>query len=579
MAYNVTKTGAGGKTGFVSWIRRLVESKRRKTETGLAQERINPLWNIDARHAQNIYDYARNGNFAQLQFLFNEIEANDPTLLTCVTRRKSALAELGWQVVRNDQRLNRNADESLVKEQTEALETAIAKISNLPDAVERLALAPFRGFAHVSPVHSFDGSGVVTGFDLIDNWNLCFDRTRRRWLWNGDATSYSNPSEMNSALKPIPKEELVSVLEDVSIDWPATKIYLRTAIGERDWGRFIETYGLPPVIITMPEFSSKDDMDDYMEAAESVAEGGSGFVPYGSNVSYAEGSRGTEPFSAFIEHNQKLLVLMATGGTLASLAESGSGTLAGNAQMDVWRQIVRRDVRKVGNAINKQLCEGLVRKEFKGKPVLVEFKFDVKATPEPNEVLSLAGLASSAGFEMDAGELTQATGFTIRKKQEVGEGMGFNSKPITEARILVPDAPVSGGETATAVNAESEDGGGNGGIAENAPKTAQGGVVNPPREVQGPDAPKSHRAEFRGISPIQALMVSLRDDFKPVADRLAAILALPDGEMGAAARELLKDVDGLVPDDPAMAEIIAEQMEAAFAKQVRERPDGNEPVV
>jgi len=57
---------------------------------------------------------------------------------------------------------------------------------------------------------------------------------------------------------------------------------------------------------------------------------------------------------------------------------------------------------------------------------------------------------------------------------------------------------------------------------------------------------------------------SLQADFKPVADRLAQILALPAEERAGAATELLKDLDSLVPDDPQMAEVIAEEMQKAF---------------
>lgn len=36
-----------------------------------------------------------------------------------------------------------------------------------------------------------------------------------------------------------------------AIDWPALNIYIRKFIGERDWGRFLERYGIPPVDVVM----------------------------------------------------------------------------------------------------------------------------------------------------------------------------------------------------------------------------------------------------------------------------------------------------------------------------------------
>ena len=316
------------------------EAKKRlhKNQAGLMNETINPLWNINECHAQLVYDFARTGNYAQIQYLYNEIEERDPTLLVCVTRRTSAVAELDWRVVRSDERINRKADKALIQEQIECIETAMAKIDNMPDALEHLALSSFRGFSVVAPVH--DVSGDLKHLDLIDSWNLCFDRLGQSWYFNPTASSFAMPTSkigQNAfkGLEYIPHDQICAVRRKREIDWPAMQIYLRASIGERDWGRFLETYGLPPVIITMPEFTSKDEQEAYVQAAESVFEGRSGVVPFGSNVSYGSESRGTNPFTEFIEHQQKLVVMMATGGTLATLAESGTGTLAGDAQIEV----------------------------------------------------------------------------------------------------------------------------------------------------------------------------------------------------------------------------------------------------
>lgn len=560
----------GPSLGIFSRIRSLIEKRLKPSPQSLLIEGIDPLYNMSTATAQMMFNYARRGNFTRLQYIYNEIELKDPTLLTCVSRRTSAISELDWKVVRSDQRLNRNADEELIKEQIECVETFVAKIDNLPDAVERLGLAAFRGFAHISPI--YDISGDVRRFELIDNWNMCYNRLKQEWLWNPDASSFLDPNIENPDLKPIPPGELVSVVNNTAIDWPALFIYLRAAVGERDWGRFLETYGIPPVILTMPDLTNKEDEDKFMEAAESVYEGGNGVVPYGTNVSYASESRGTNPFTEFLDHQQKLVVLMATGGTLTSLAEAGSGTLAGNAQMDVWQQIVRRDVRKIGNAFNKQLCEPMLRRRFPGKPILAEFKFDTEPPPSPKEVLEMASTASSAGFEMDPEELSQACGYTIRKKPE-GGGMGFNagsmsapSLSITTQRPVVANPDVAEPPR----------------LADNAEKTPAGreaqaaGATTPPPAPTGAEAektPVSHKAEDIG----ERLVRSLQTDFKGVADELAKVLALPEDQRAGGAVELLAKIDKLVPDDPAMAEVIEEQMREAFKQQLEKQPEGDAP--
>ena len=571
-----------------------------KSAVGLMNENINPLWNIDERRAQQIFDFARSGNYAWLQYLYNEIEERDPTLLVCVTRRTSALAELDWRVVRANAKLYRNADESMVKEQIRCVEEAVAKIDNLPDALEHLALSAFRGYSMIAPTH--DIGGDIKHFDLIDSWNLCFDKAGQSWYFNPSGSAFSLPANIGLPNAPVPKQlqfiprdEVCVVTRNRPIDWPALIIYLRSAVGERDWGRFLETYGLPPVIITMPEFTSKEDEDLYVAAAESVFEGRSGVVPYGSQVNYASESRGTNPFTDFIEHQMKLVVLMSTGGTLASLAESGSGTLAGDAQQDEWLRIIRADKRIISNALNKQICEDIIRsnKDFKGKPILAEFQLDSDPQPTAKEIAELASTLNSAGYEMDADELSQITGFKIRKKQE-SDGFGLNAEapaapsvssvviPDVRSEIVKkdsPDVPVvaeNAGNPAPTPVSESE--------KVNIPstkETPQNAILPPVRQL--PPEPSLAAAEKADEVTPQAeaigerLVRSLQTDFKSVADEIAKVLALPEGQRAAAATELLSKIDTLIPDDPAMAEVIAEQMREAFKQQIEKQPEGDAP--
>lgn len=571
-----------------------------KSAVGLMNENINPLWNIDERRAQQIFDFARSGNYAWLQYLYNEIEERDPTLLVCVTRRTSALAELDWRVVRSNTKLYRNADENMVKEQIQCVEEAVSKIDNLPDALEHLALSAFRGYSMIAPIHGVNGD--IKHFDLIDSWNLCFDKAGQSWYFNPSGSAFSLPANIGLPNAPIPKQlqyippdQVCVVTRNRPIDWPALMIYLRSAVGERDWGRFLETYGLPPVIITMPEFTSKEDEDLYVAAAESVFEGRSGVVPFGSQVNYASESRGTNPFTEFIEHQMKLVVLMSTGGTLASLAESGSGTLAGDAQQDEWLRIIRADKRIVSNRLNKQVCEQILEKNFPGKPILAEFQLDSDPQPTAKEVAELASTLSSAGFEMDADELSQITGFKIRKKQEVG--IGFNAQTTSSTPVSAPSSVVIPDVRAEKSVLDRSD---KPTIAENAGNSASTGVsdagkVNTPPMGETPQKaatppvrdlppePSLAAAEKADAVTPQAeeigerLVKSLQTDFKGVADEIAKVLALPEDKRAAAATELLGRIDTLIPDDPAMAEVIAEQMQEAFARQIEKQPEGDAP--
>ena len=622
--------GAANESAFMRALVGRLKTHFYKDTVGWIHDTLNPLWNISSRQAQMIYDFARSGNFAQLEYLYNEIENSSPVFSVCVTRRCGALSELGWKVVRSDERLNRNADAGLVKEQIECLETAIAKIDNLPEALEHFALSAFRGFSVASVWRGADN--MPQHIECLDHWNICLDKKNNRWLWNPGAVSFVNPTMSSQGMTVIPPEDSIAIKRKREIDWPAMKIFLRESVGERDWGRFLETYGLPPVILTMPDNTNMQDMQAYVEAAASVFEGRSGVVPFGTEVNFASESRGVNPFTEFVDHQMKLFVLMATGGTLTSLSEAtGIGSGASETQMDTWKQIVRADVRIVSNAIDRQLCQQIIasQKDFKGKPILAEFKLDTEPQMTAKEVVDMASALSSAGYEMDAQEISQITGFTVRKKQEGGMGFNAETTPAAPSSLTDPHitigtgmtgptgekgnpgpppptvykavqtptsgptgeplplnagdgptvGPTAAGDEATGPRVASEPGP----RASTSPdvKTPQEAATPPKREL-APEPSLAAAEKADEVTPEAEeigvrLVKSLQTDFKGVADEIAKVLALPEEQRAAGATELLSKIDTLIPDDPAMAEVIAEQMQEAFARQIEKQPEGDAP--
>ena len=298
----------------------------KKTASLAWLERSNPLSGLSISEAKSIFDAARAGNTQRLHWLYQEIETQNPVLSMCVTRRSGAAAGFNWSVA---ERASKNG--ALSGEQKDAVETFLADIDNLADLFEHLDLALFRGFAHAQPI--WDGD-AVHHIELLDSWK--FLKQDGEWFFNPACDGYSkNCISCQNA-------RLVTVERRRPVDVPALAIHIRSAVGERDWGRFLERYALPKPAISMAPNATEKDRDKYLQSGEGVENGEVTVWPNGASISdFAGGSRGVDPFSAFITHQEKAILMLATGGTLGSMAEAGSGTLAGNAQQDVWEQIVR----------------------------------------------------------------------------------------------------------------------------------------------------------------------------------------------------------------------------------------------
>lgn len=402
-------------------------------------ETVNPLRGMTSQRMQNLYDASRAGDTVHLQWLYQEIEKVDPTLLICQQRRTGALASLDWHVSTRNKKRTRSFDEKLAQEQADCLELAFgdADQANFSDAVEHLARGFFRGFAHVLPRWSADGLSLK-GFDCLDQWNFVRDVTTGTWYWNPEAHAYTGYADC----RPIPPGELVVFVAPYHIDYPAMTIYLRSAVGEKGWAKFVERFGIPPVILTMPQDIPSDQVDSWRNSAEKVAEGGSGAVPFGTNVNFCDGARGINPFKDFIHNQRELVVLMSTGGLLTSLTEAGSGTLAGGAHSDTWAEVRRMDSAKIGSVLNRTLADTILDRAFPGRPHLAYFAFDTEAVPSPGEVFDDATKAKNAGYLIDQADLEERTGYKLVKDEAPAPQPAaplFNKAPATPKKKTAED--------------------------------------------------------------------------------------------------------------------------------------------
>jgi phage gp29-like protein len=433
------------------WFNKTAEKKNgelyEKDSVASWLELQNPLKGLTVTKTVQIFDYARAGSYADLQWLYREIENADPILLTVSERRASSLLSRDWDVKSYESSKVRGFDEKLADDQKAFLKLAYAQSErgNLTDAMEHLATAFFRGYAHARPLFSADMQGI-DGFDILDNWNFCRDMQTGSWYWNPSAQSTPDIKEV----KQIPAGELVSVVRTKHVDYPAMEIYIRRALGDRKYGIFLERYGIPPVIIIMPQDGDKSRETEYRDAAEMVAKGGSGALPFGSEVNYATEARGADPFNAFLARQEKLIVLMATGGTLGSLASpTGIGGGASDVQDKAFMDIIMRDCSILASSLNRTCTRSLLDAAFPGKPHLAYFDF-ADRKPTASQVFEDAGKAKSAGYTVAQSDLEERTGYTLER--DAG-GTPIQSELLSTIEPAPNAAPVEASSVAeTALN-------------------------------------------------------------------------------------------------------------------------------
>jgi phage gp29-like protein len=124
-------------------------------------------------------------------------------------------------------------------------------------------------------------------------------------------------------------------------------------------------------------------------------------------------------FRSFLDYQDQLIVLAATGGKLTMLAESGSGTLAGNAHADTFAQIARNEAATISETFQSQIDSPALEAAFPDRPALAYFELAFRSEPDSSTVITQALQLSQAGYSIAASELSEKTGYTLSDRPQV----------------------------------------------------------------------------------------------------------------------------------------------------------------
>ena len=497
-----------------------------KSAEALQLERINPLRGVDEWRLGQIFDDARDGIFADLAWLYNEIEGVEPALMACCDTRESAAGELGWVVRTADPDRTRGFDRGLADEQRAALLAEFGAVADdLPDLAGHMVSAFFRGAAHALPLWNADGS--LAGFKPLDLWNFALDRGSGIWYWNADA------SRDEGTFQPVPPGETVSLaVSSRHVDHAALPIFIRAALGAKRYGVWLDRFGIPPVGVIMPPNAERGEQPAYMDLARKFARGGSGVLPNGSQVTYGTEARSVCPFPEFIRFQQQQIYAVGMGRVQSG--ENQGDNLGGNAAGVVdtaLRRIVRRDARRIARAVNDCVTRRVLERLFPGRPALARFDFDTEERRTGREALEDAGLARNAGLAIDRGQLEEMTGYTLTDAPPPANPGGFGGF-----------GPSLNSQDPSSVVAKA---------LQNARK-GEGATDIPRNAAARPDA----------------LLRDFAADMGPAAAKIKSLLdALDAGrDVRDEARKLADELPDLMADDPAMAAVLEEAMAEAFAE-------------
>ena len=145
----------------------------------------------------------------------------------------------------------------------------------------------------------------------------------------------------------------------------------RGAFADLQWCSYLEVYGIPSVFFVGPPGVTAAKEEEYLKIARELLSDGRGYLPNGTDVKYVNGggAAGRAPFRDHLDYLDKQITLLGTGGLLTMLTEAGSGTLAGSAHAEAFRQVAQADAVLVAEALRRDFDAPLLARAFPGWPV------------------------------------------------------------------------------------------------------------------------------------------------------------------------------------------------------------------
>ncbi len=412
----------------------------------------NPLSGLDEWRLVALLNDGERGAYASLQWLYRFVEKRNPTARAVKRRLLAAIGKLDWDI-KTAAPKDDAEKKALAEGQAATLRAAYDAVANLHAALQHLAIAELRGFSHLEKIFArglpgapLDGAilgdpASITELRVVEQWFLCRDGHYGAWHYNAGA------QQGQTRGTPLdPACWIIRELDDPAMEIMA-KLHVRQEASDADWDGYLEDYGIPATIIEGPPNVPPEKEAEYQATAEKIASGAKGYIPNGAKVHTVAPGAGSSVFLERLNFLDGQIVIAGTSGKLTILSESGSGTLAGGAQKDAFDDIAASIAAAISGLMQEQFDLPLLAHVHPGEPVLAYWELAATDEKDGSRVLTDAKTAQEAGYEIDAGELSEKSGYTLTRTAaapgnalvpSTGEGVptGENGQPPT-----APTAP------------------------------------------------------------------------------------------------------------------------------------------
>ena len=377
-------------------IHQQLDETRRRYSPPLRQ-----LDNAPMRTAVDLLEASERGDWVRLQWLFRTIERRWALLGALIARRRAAVGRLAWRVLPADESPEAAAHAA-------RLDAFYSGQADLEGVIGHLCLASFRGYAHIEVVPGADG--LPERLVPVPQWHFTRDGLDGPWWYLPDP----DKREGRIALEP---GRWLWREQERPINVVGLLAFIRYGLGRKDWDAWLETYGIPALVLELPPDVPADLVEKYQEQAEAIIGNMRGTMASGAKVhNVGADVRQSQPFGEYLAGIERELVLSATGGLLTVLNEAtGLGSGQSDSHMQAFLDIATeeaRDISRILHAIDRAIL---------GERPLARFVIEAQDEDDLSALADRVLKLSQAGFQADAQELSERFGLTLVRREQ-GDG-------------------------------------------------------------------------------------------------------------------------------------------------------------
>ena len=506
----------------------------------------NALFHLDPDRLVDAITSFNAGDLGQLARIIRDFEERDDKMATCAMKMRASVGRCDYSILvkegfENDERAKRHAE--ILKRFWSTVNVTSRFNMNERGGLRLLKKQMMEAQSYGYAVHEIvwrplPNGEIAAEFIKLPLWHFENRTGELRFL----------PTE--TAVEGVPMAEgewLVTTGDGVGI--PASICAMAKRMCFQDWLLFSERSGMPIIVGTTGATFRSEQWNNIKGAIRNIYRDTRVLLDSGSRIEAIDtGHAANIPFPALVEWSDRAIAALYRGADLSTISK-GDGTGA-SLQGDEAGMIEQDAAANLGETLHEQVDRFVIRYVTGDDEPLASISIEPVKKPDVDTDIKIDNHLAALGVKLSKADALQRYGRAEATSEE-------------DALHPTPNGPQNGLP------------GGFGGLPNERPpatplQTALQGIAKREDESGRTTTPESDGA------PQRAVLAAFAKDTSAAADAVKALLAEKDpSKLQALSSKLMADLPSLIPEDPALAAVIADAMAAEFGSPAAPDPSGS----